>query len=95
MRPKITFEGVDPELHRLGMSVVRFLEEVSEAHPEDVRAMLAALKSWHGPDSPTLADIATLNGTVQALELRIEHGPNGLSLREELLRLDVTGMVGN
>jgi hypothetical protein len=96
MKPGICLEGADPELRQLGEATVGFLRELSESSAEDAACLVSALLSWRGPaEGMTAVDVASLNGVIAALQLRIGHGAGGEPMRPELLRFDTAGQRGH
>lgn len=95
MRPGMNFDGADDELRGVGEAVLQFLAVVSEAHADDVAAMMMALERWRPPSDATTEDLATLMGTIEVLRLRLVHGDRGDRPRPELVMFDVSGMRPN
>lgn len=95
MRLGIDFTEADEPLKRLGEAVQGFIRLVSESDPEDVATLLGAMDLWKPPDHLESEDLATLMGTIEALRLRLQHGPRGERPRQELRELDVTGLRPN
>jgi hypothetical protein len=88
MKPGMNFEHADAELREVGEAVLRFLTVISEAHPDDVAAVLVGLENWRPGQDLSSPDLATLMGTMDALRLRMVHGERGEKPRPELVMLD-------